>query len=90
MVRSSVSNAICLLLNKQLFDFVSAKLVKLFVQRHDFYFRFQVYFVVMRSIQAALNRLPVLTHHDYGRPDGGQHRQQEIEKDVGVWIEGLM
>ena len=83
-----MSNAICLLLNKQLFDFVSAKLVKLFVQRQDFYFRFQVYFVVMRSIQSVLNRLPVMTHHDYGRLDGGQHRQQEIEKDVGYGSKG--
>jgi hypothetical protein len=44
----------------------------------------------VERIKAIPNGLPILTHHDYGRLDGGQHRQQQVEKDVRVWIEGLM
>src|SRR6185437_4286941 len=62
----------------------------LVVQVPDFNLRHQVDLVVLLGLQPVLLGLPVLAHHDHGSLQGRKRRQDQIEQDVGVGIEGLL
>lgn len=65
------------------------EMVHLFVQVPDFEFRLQVDLIVVPRAQSILCLLTPLVHHDDGSLNGGDAGQNEVEKDVGVWVKGL-
>ena len=57
------------------------------MQAHDFQFGAQVDFIVEPGRQPVLRRLPVLAHHDHRRLDRREHREHQVEEDIGIGIE---
>src|SRR5271165_1782976 len=55
----------------------------------DLRFGAAVYVKVQFAAQAVFLILAVLAHHDYGRLDGGEHGQEEVEQDEGIGIPRL-
>ncbi len=85
-VRSSASSAISSRIAEH---FAVPQFVELFMQRHDLDLGLQVDLVVVRRVEAVAFGLPVLRHHDHRRLHGGQHRQDEVEENIGVGVEGV-
>ena len=71
-------------------DLAVAQFVELFMQRHDLDLGLEVDLIVMRGIEPVAFGLPVLRHHDHRRLQRRDHRQNEIEEDKGVGVEGAV
>ena len=59
------------------------------VKPQDFQLGAQVDLVIVARGDAVLLGLPVLAHHDHRRLDRRQHRQHQVEEDVGIGIERM-
>lgn len=66
-----------------------AKLVHFFMECHNLDLGLEIYLIIVAGLKPVLRRLAVLRHHD----DGGLHRrhqrEEQIEQDEGVGVEGL-
>ena len=60
------------------------------MQVADFQLRLQVHAIVVERALAVLLLLAALAHHDDGRLDGGQTRQDQIEQDERIRVEGFL
>jgi hypothetical protein len=68
---------------------LSLEAVHLVVQSCDLRFTFQVDLIVHRCSEAVLRGLTVLAHHDDGRLHSGDHRQEQVQEDIRIRIEGV-
>src|SRR5690606_4554675 len=75
-----------LLAADQLLHVLAAHLIQFVVKRDDLDLGLEVDLIVVRRVQAGLQGLAVLTHHNDRGLDCGQHREQKIEKDKGIGI----
>src|SRR5947207_2591141 len=66
-----------------------AQVIELLVQADDFEFSFEVDFIIVRGVEAILRGLPVLRHHDDGRLQRSEHREEEVKQDEGIRVERL-
>src|SRR5689334_6903201 len=73
---------------QDLFDIVHlfAQEVQLAREALDFEFGAAIDVVIEFAAQAVLFVLPILTHHDHRRLDGGKHREEEVEQDKWVGV----
>ena len=46
--------------------------------------------IVQFAAETVLHVLAVLTHHDDGGLDAGEHGEEEVEQDVGVGVPGFV
>lgn len=62
--------------------------IELFLHAQDFEFGSQIDLVVMGGRHPVFFGLPVLAHHDDRCLDRGEHREHQVEEDVGIGVEG--
>src|SRR5205823_1335930 len=65
------------------------QVIHLLVQVPDLELRLEIDAVVAFGPQAVLRLEALLAHHDDGRLDRGEARQDQVEQDVGIGIEAL-
>jgi hypothetical protein len=61
--------------------------VQFVMQLHQLHLALQVDFVVVGHVGPVLRCLAVLRHHDHRRLEGSEHRQKQIEENVGIGVE---
>ena len=67
---------------------VAAQGVDLVDHPHDLQLGPQVHRIVVLGGQPILRRLAVLAHHDHRRLDRRQGREQQVQEDEGIGVEG--
>jgi hypothetical protein len=65
------------------------EVIDFFVQVPDFQLGLEIDFVIVLRAQPIASLGPVLTHHNDRRLDSGQTRENQIEKNERIWIEGF-
>jgi hypothetical protein len=73
----------------QLHPLLFAQRVDLLMQCQDFQLGFQVDFVIVFGGHPVFGRIAVLGHHNDRGLQSSQHGQDEIEKNLGIRIEGF-
>lgn len=68
---------------------VDADAIHFLVQRHDFELGLEIDFVIEIGGEPISHGLPVLRHQDNRRLHGGDHGQDQIEKNIGIGVERL-
>ena len=68
---------------------IHEEMVYLFVEVANFQFRLEIDTIVVLGLQPIFGFLTVLAHHDDRSLDRGQAGQHQVEKNKGIWIDGL-
>jgi hypothetical protein len=61
--------------------------VNFVVQARDFEFGAEIHLVVVAGLDPILRALAVLAHHDDRRLESRQHREEQVEQNIGIGIE---
>jgi hypothetical protein len=69
---------------------LDANLIQPFVQLHDLELCLEIDLIVEAGGQSIPCGLTILRHHDDRRLQRGQHGKNQVEEDIGVWIECLV